>query len=107
MWHPHNNVRIHCKKIFKCKEACHKFFGNGQLVMYASSESEYQSVCDTMNEIYNKTDLKSMDHLYETDIRNFGCRFVKCVTNEVLHLNITVMLRVENAYPILKKQLST
>lgn len=75
--------------------------------MYAPSESEYQRVWDTMNNTYNPTHPESMEYLYETYIKDFCRRFVKCYTNKVLHFNTTVTFCGESIYAILKRQLGT
>ncbi len=48
-----------------------------------------------------------MKYLYNTYIRDYRRRFVKCYTNKVLHFDTTMTSRGEKAHAVLKKQLET
>lgn len=102
-WHIKNNVIVNHKKILNSKKTWYKFFGIWQGVIYASYELKYQKTWDIIKNIYNLTYAKLIDDLYEIYITDFCRCFIKCYTNEVLHLNITIIFHRRKAYAILKK----
>ncbi len=106
-WHINNNVLINCKKSFFTKEAWEKFFSDWKTVMYAESEQEYLRSWNEFFERYNSSHDECVRYLYNTYIKNFRRRFVKCYTNQMLHFDITVTSRDEKAHAMLKRQLES
>jgi hypothetical protein len=105
IWHINNNVLMNCKKSFISKEAWDVFFAEWKTIMYASSDQEYRQLWDKFVDRYNLTQGECIDYLYDTYIRNYRRRFVKCYTNQVLHFDTTVTSRGEGGHAVLKRRL--
>ncbi len=105
LWHINNNVLVNCKKRFTNKEAWDKFFSEWKTMIYAASESEYRDLWDKFVNCYNLSHDECIDYLYETYIRNYRRRFIKCYTNQILHFDTTMTSRDESAHALLKRQL--
>ncbi len=75
--------------------------------MYAESEQEYLRSWDEFFERYNSSHGECVKYLYDTYIRDFRRRFVKCYINQMLHFDITVTSRDERAHAVLKRQLES
>ncbi len=105
LWHINNNVLINCKKHFIIKEVWNKFFSEWKEMMYASSEHEYRDLWDKFVNRYNLSHSDCINYLYDTYIMSYRRRFIKCYTNQMLHFDITITSRDEDAHAILKRQL--
>ncbi len=105
IWHINNNVLINCKKSFVFKEAWNAFFTEWKMIMYAFSDREYKQLWDQFVNRYNLTHDECIDYLYDTYIRDYRRRFVKCYTNQVLHFDTTMTSRDESEHAVLKRQL--
>ncbi len=104
-WHINNNVLINCKKSFFTKEAWETFFNEWKSMKYAQFESEYLRLWNEFSDRYNSSHDECVKYLYDTYLRNYRRRFVKCYTNQVLHFDTTMTSRDENAHAVLKRQL--
>ncbi len=56
---------------------------------------------------YNLNHDECINYLYDTYIRNYRRRFIKCYTNQVLHFDTTVTSRGEDEHAVLKRQLES
>jgi histone-lysine N-methyltransferase SETD2 len=106
-WHINNNVLINCKKSFITKKTWEKFFAEWKSMMYAESESKYLRLWSEFSEQYNSSHEECVRYLYETYIKNYRRRFVKCYINQMLHFDTTVTSRDERAHAVLKRQLES
>ncbi len=106
-WHINNNVLINCKKSFFTKEAWETFFNEWKSIMYAEFESEYLRLWSEFSDQYNSSHDECVRYLYDTYLRDYRRRFVKCYTNQVLHFDTTMTSRGENAHAVLKRQLKS
>jgi hypothetical protein len=77
------------------------------MMMYAESEREYLQLWNEFSDRYNASHDECVKYLYDTYLRNYRRRFVKCYTNQVLHFDITVTSRDEKAHAVLKRQLES
>jgi hypothetical protein len=107
IWHINNNVLINCKKRFFIKEAWDAFSFEWKSIMYADSKQEYRQLWDKFVDRYNLSHEECIDYLYETYIRDYRCRFIKCYINQVLHFDTTVPSRDEKEHAVLKRQLES
>ncbi len=105
LWHINNNVLINCKKHFIIKEVWDKFFSEWKEMMYASSEREYRDLWDKFVNRYNLSHSDCINYLYDIYILSYRRRFIKCYINQMLHFDITITSRDEDAHAILKRQL--
>ncbi len=107
IWHINNNVLINCKKSFVFKEAWNVFFTEWKTIMYASFDRKYRQLWDQFVDRYNLTHDECIDYLYDTYIRDYRRRFVKCYINQVLHFDTTMTSRDESEHAVLKRQLKS
>jgi hypothetical protein len=103
LWHINNNVLINCKKHFIIKKIWDKFFSEWKKMMYASSEREYRDLWDKFVNRYNLSHFDCINYLYNTYILSYRRRFIKCYINQMLHFDITITSRDEDAHAILKR----
>ncbi len=66
--------------------------------MYAAFEQEYNQLWNQFVERYNLTQEKCIDYLYDTYIKDYRQRFIKCYINKVLHFDITMTSRDEKKH---------
>ena len=105
LWHINNNVLANCKKAFNSKESWEAFFADWKTVVYAISEREYERVWIDFNENNNLSHGECLDYLFETYVRDYRRRFIKCYTNKVLDFETTVTSRGEGGHVVLKRHL--
>jgi hypothetical protein len=74
-------------------------------MIYAAFEFEYRDLWNKFVNCYNLSHDECIDYLYETYIRDYRRRFIKCYTNQILHFDITMTSRDESAHALLKRQL--
>jgi hypothetical protein len=105
LWHINNNVLINCKKNFIIKKTSEKFFSEWKTMSYAAFEFEYRHLWNKFVNCYNLSHDECIDYLYEIYIRNYRRRFIKCYINQILHFDITMTSRDEDAHALSKRQL--
>ncbi len=73
--------------------------------MYAFFEHEYRDLWNKFVKRYNLSHSDCINYLYDTYIMSYRRRFIKCYINQMLHFDITITSRDEDAHAILKRQL--
>jgi hypothetical protein len=107
IWHINNNVLINCKRAFDSKKAWETFFDEWKAMMYASSEAEYNTAWNFINEKYNLFHSDCIEYLYNIYILHYRRRFVKCFIDKIMHFDIIVTSREKDAHAMLKRNLIT
>ncbi len=107
IWHINNNVLINYKKTFNNKKAWKTFFEKWKAMMYANSEVEYNTAWNFLNEKYNSSHSECIEYLWEIYILHYRRRFVKCFIDKIMHFDIIVTSKEENAHTMLKRNLIT
>ncbi len=73
--------------------------------MYASSEAEYNTAWNFINEKYNLSHFDCIEYLYNIYILHYRRRFVKCFIDKIMHFDIIVTSKEKDAHAMLKRNL--
>jgi hypothetical protein len=96
---------INCKKFSIIKKTWDMFFNDWKTMIYAAFDFEYRELWNQFVNRYNLFHDECIDYLYETYIKDYRRRIIKCYINKILHFDITVTSRDDNAHALLKRQL--
>ncbi|XP_052209388.1 PKS-NRPS hybrid synthetase cheA-like [Diospyros lotus] len=102
--HISKNVLANCKKLFDRKEMWEKFMLSWNLIVFASTENEYERrIHDLIVEYYAYKDV--LDYVRNTWLNDYKEKFVATWTNKIMHFGNVTTNRVESAHAKLKKHL--
>ncbi|XP_052172209.1 protein FAR1-RELATED SEQUENCE 5-like [Diospyros lotus] len=105
-WHISKNVLAKCKKIFDRNETWEKFMLQWNLLVFASTEIEYQSLlCDLMVEYHAYEE--ALDYVRKIWLNDYKEKFIATWTNKVLYFGNVTTNRAESAHAKLKRYLGS
>ncbi|XP_052208410.1 protein FAR-RED IMPAIRED RESPONSE 1-like [Diospyros lotus] len=105
-WHISKNVLANCKKFFDRKETWEKFILDWQLVMFASTENEYERRLHDLTVEYHIYD-NALDYVRNAWLNNYKEKFVAAWTNKIMHFGNVTTNRAESAHAKLKRHLGS
>ncbi|XP_052198258.1 uncharacterized protein LOC127805543 [Diospyros lotus] len=105
-WHISKNVLANCKKFFDRKETWEKFILGWQLVIFASTENEYERRLHDLTVEYHIYD-NALDYVRNAWLNNYKEKFVATWTNKIMHFRNVTTNRAESAYAKLKRHLGS
>ncbi|XP_052193761.1 uncharacterized protein LOC127802110 [Diospyros lotus] len=105
-WHISKNVLANCKKFFDRKETWEKFILGWQLVMFASTENEYERRLHDLTVEYHIND-NALDYVRNAWLNNYKEKFVAAWTNKIMHFGNVTTNRAESAHAKLKRHLGS
>ncbi|XP_052171683.1 PKS-NRPS hybrid synthetase cheA-like [Diospyros lotus] len=105
-WHISKNILAKCKKFFDRKETWEKFMLQWNLLVFASTEIEYQSLLSDLMVEYHAYE-GALDYVRNTWLNDYKEKFIAAWTNKVLHFGNVTTNRAESAYVKLKRYLGS
>ncbi|XP_052175667.1 protein FAR1-RELATED SEQUENCE 5-like [Diospyros lotus] len=103
-WHISKNILAKCKKFFDRKETWEKFMLQWNLLVFASTEIEYQSLLSDLMVEYHAYE-GALDYVRNTWLNDYKEKFIAAWTNKVLHFGNVTTNRAESAHAKLKRYL--